>query len=116
MKKTIGLLAALLLGVLLIVPACAEEAEQAISEWTVMFYMCGSELESGHGYATGNIKEIAECLTYEAFSGYFSGPQEGEPGPDAVNVVLETGGSRESRRPRQAHHGCPERELQTVRK
>ena len=93
MKKGMILLAALLLGLLLIVPACAEEGAQEGSEWTVMFYLCGSDLESGHGYASGNIEEIVNCLTYEAVGNYFSGQQEGGSGPDVVNVVLETGGS-----------------------
>ena len=44
-------------------------------------------------YASGNIEEIANCLTYEAVGNYFSGQQEGGSGPDVVNVVLETGGS-----------------------
>ena len=30
-------------------PALAEE----LDEWTVMFYLCGSDLESKNGYATG---------------------------------------------------------------
>lgn len=96
MKNRVILLAVLLLGLLWVVPAWAgaQEAPET-SEWTVMFYFCGSDLESGHGYASGNIKEIAECLTYEAVGDYFSGEQAGEAGPDAVNVVLETGGSRE---------------------
>ena len=55
------------------------------------FYLCGSDLESGHGFASENLREISECLTYEAVGGYFSGAQAGEAGMDAVNVVLETG-------------------------
>ena len=31
-----------------------------MAEWTIMFYMCGSDLESKYGYATGNLQEIAE--------------------------------------------------------
>ncbi len=60
-----------------------------------MFYLCGSDLESGHGFASENLREISECLTYEAVGGYFSGAQAGEAGMDAVNVVLETGGAEQ---------------------
>lgn len=95
MKNRVIWLAALLC-LLCFVPAWAgaEETPEP-SEWTVMFYFCGSDLESGHGYASGNIREIAECMTYEAVGAYLTGQQAGEAGPDAVNVVLETGGSRE---------------------
>lgn len=95
MKKYTLLLAALLLGLLLVIPARAEEQPRQPSQWTVMFYFCGSDLESGHGFASENLKEISECLTYEAVGGYFSGAQAGEADMDAVNVVLETGGAEQ---------------------
>ncbi len=96
MKHRALLLVVLLLA-LLALPALAEEqASQASrSQWTVMFYFCGSDLESGHSYASGNIAEIAECLTYESVGGILSGRHKGQVSSDAVNVVLETGGSRE---------------------
>ena len=42
-----------------------------------MIYMCGSDLESGSGFATGDLKEILNV----------SGQ------PDDVNIIVETGGS-----------------------
>ncbi|MGX8705168.1 MAG: hypothetical protein ACSW8J_01185, partial [bacterium] len=33
-------------------------------EWTVVFYLCGSVLESRHGCATENLREIASCYMY----------------------------------------------------
>ncbi len=45
--------------------------------WTVMVYLCGSDLESGGGYATYNIKEM-----FQANLG------------TNVNLLLETGGSK----------------------
>jgi len=44
---------------------------------TVMFYMCGSDLESSAGAATSDIKEIMEAYIGEN-----------------VNIILETGGSK----------------------
>ena len=70
MKRKIlmtGLAALLLAGWLALLPfggagAGAEaEAEGDEAEWTVMFYLCGSDLESKYSYATGNLGEIAEC-------------------------------------------------------
>ena len=92
MKKH-TLLLALLLGLLSLVPACAEEPARQPSQWTVMFYFCGSDLESRHGFASENIKEISSCMTYDAVGSYFSGAQAGGLGMDAVNVVMETGGA-----------------------
>ncbi len=69
----------------------AEEAEESDTEesftksatgsgstWTIMIYMCGSDLESKFGAATGNLEEILR-------SGY----------GDNINVMVETGGSKE---------------------
>ena len=95
MNKTLCLLAALLLGLLLVIPACAEEAPQDLSEWTVMFYFCGSDLESGHGYASYNLAEISYCLTYDTILNAREGKPDVAPETEAVNVVIQTGGSRE---------------------
>ncbi len=78
------------------VPALAEEP----AEWTVMFYLCGSDLESRHGFATENLKEIMECYPYQSLSRmYAEYPGSKLSGEQLarmrVNVVLETGGSRE---------------------
>ena len=51
--------------------------EKAIDAHTIMVYMCGSDLESGSGFATGDLTEILNV----------SGQ------PDGVNIIVETGGS-----------------------
>ena len=95
MKSRVVLLLALLLAISLSLPAWAEEqaAEATQAQWTVMFYFCGSDLESGHSYASGNIAEIAQCLTYDSVGGALSGRQTEQTGAAGVNVVMQTGGS-----------------------
>ena len=61
-KRLLFLAAALFLTAVLWFPEKAPaEAEQKPAQWTVMFYMCGSDLESKYGYATENLKEISHC-------------------------------------------------------
>ena len=95
MKIRIGFLSALLLILLVIIPGCAEEQTRELSEWTVMFYFCGSDLESGHSYASGNLKEIMNCLTHDTITSVLLGQKDMEPAVEDVNVVIETGGSKE---------------------
>ncbi|GEM_PF-958144 len=57
---------------------CAVTVEEDLGDaHTIMIYMCGSDLESGSGFATGDLKEILNV----------SGQ------PDDVNIIVETGGS-----------------------
>ena len=61
----------------------AMEAESAVSEaqqaeWTVMIYLCGTDLESENAMASGNLAEIAQTKP-----------------TDRVNVVIQTGGTKE---------------------
>ena len=51
--------------------------EQVGDKWTIMIYMCGADLESGGGAASGDIKEILSISNQ----------------PDDVNIIIETGGS-----------------------
>ena len=100
-------IAALLAWVIWMLPAPMASAEAAeanpadgdMAEWTVMFYPCGSDLESRYGFATGNLLEILDC-TYP----YSLLPELArESGvdvnmadfvmPGKVNVLIETGGS-----------------------
>ena len=93
--KRFLLLIVLLLSLGAVSQGCAEHPAQELSEWTVLFYFCGSDLESDHGYASGNLEEISYCLTYDAFSSVRL--DEGEmavPEPEDVQVVIETGGSK----------------------
>lgn len=55
----------------------AEGGTEAVEgSWAVYWYLCGSDLESGGGFATGDLSELMEVEL-----------------PEDVNVVIETGGS-----------------------
>ena len=96
----LALLCALVLLCALPAPAGAESGE---AEWTVMFYMCGSDLESVYGYASANLREIAKCYPYfnnsrdhELLPGDWDLVDETDLcGLDGVNVLIGTGGCRE---------------------
>lgn len=82
-------------------PALAETAaEPQQSEWTVLFYFCGSDLESSHGFASENISAICECcypktvvknlvklLSPEMDTSEYTITEN-------VSVVIQTGGSK----------------------
>jgi hypothetical protein len=98
MKRTILLLMALLC--LAAFAANAEAEEPDLPEWTVMFYMCGSDLESRYEYATKNMIEITTChdlyATYEKIAEEYH-VDTGDPvsaSDKKVQVVLETGGCK----------------------
>ncbi len=46
--------------------------------WTIMIYMCGSDLESENGFATSDIQEILSVSNK----------------PSNVNIIIETGGAK----------------------
>ncbi len=105
-RKHHRLLSILLLTALLLsLPgaSCAAVApqtgEDGLAEWTVMFYLCGADLESKYGYATGNLEEIAQCEHHTSILGEIA-REYGDSVDDAdvhqpgrVNVVIQTGGS-----------------------
>ena len=64
-------------GLLLTTSYDIEVMEIVKDEWTIMVYICGSNLESQSGLATSDIREILQV--------------NGQP--DDVNIVLETGGT-----------------------
>ena len=84
------LIAALCLG---FCAFAAAEASAEPDEWTVMFYFCGSDLESKHGYASDDLVEIAKTTyPYDLLR-----IENGEPtmrGIGKVNILIQTGGSR----------------------
>ena len=70
-------------------------------EWTVLFYICGSNLESQYGYATENLSDIARCFGPDVVNGI---PLEigdrllerfSNLSNEMVNVVVETGGCKQ---------------------
>ena len=72
MKKILSLLLSIVLLAGICGPSCAE-SDQPVAEWTVMFYLCGTDLESGQFHsATHNLQQIAETVPV-----------------DSVNVVIE---------------------------
>ena len=109
MKKTgIILLLVLLFCILCISTATGEETGSVPAEgqpsdkaeWTVMIYMCGSDLESKYSYASGNLEEISRCK--RPFSdtrqlAIMNGEEVTEdmlPRIGDVNVIIETGGCK----------------------
>lgn len=56
----------------------ADSAPEGAAAWTVLIYLCGTDLESDGGMATLNLEEIAATVPN-----------------DNVNVVIQTGGTKE---------------------
>ncbi|MBQ8109126.1 MAG: hypothetical protein IJ124_03045 [Clostridia bacterium] len=95
MKKTVWLALAALLLALMGASAAAEDAQD---EWTVMFYFCGSDLESRYGYASGNLEEITHVYYPDSYLTVVGGAEQAVDAmtkPGKVNVLIETGGSRQ---------------------
>ena len=71
-KPLIALLCAALLTPLAALFARAEDADanDAPAEWTVLFYLCGSDLESRFGYASENLREIGEVHSPDEYAAY----------------------------------------------
>ena len=74
-----------------------EAADDEKANWTVMIYFCGSDLESLHGMATYNLKEIAGIHPVTTIQEYLN-ENHGTDYPvwnpykdNNVNVVFETG-------------------------
>ena len=100
MKKMMKIL--LVLAVLLLFPTVrnAEAAADEPAEWTVIIYLCGSDLESEYGLATSNLEEIARVREPVNILGRIVGKDAEEilggsvKTAGTVNVLIETGGSR----------------------
>ena len=56
----------------------AQDVAAGEGSWAIYWYLCGSDLESGGGFASGDLGELMEVQL-----------------PENVNVVIETGGSSE---------------------
>ena len=102
MKKAILTLFLLAALALLAVPALAEpEPDGSEAEWTFMFYMCGSDLESKYGFASQTLREIADCEYPRSeidniLRSYASlDDRQGSVDSGRVNVLVETGGCKE---------------------
>lgn len=84
--------------------AAAEETAAASGneedEWTVLIYVCGSDLESQYGFATGNLQELAGVHEPENGIGIIIPDVMNIPDlqvklPGKVNILMETGGASE---------------------
>lgn len=64
-------------------------SEVALDEWTLLFYVCGANLESGVGYDGYGINNPLGCATSDINEMLSASGQ-----PDNVNIVLECGGSQ----------------------
>ena len=76
--------------------AAEDAGDGGLPAWTVMFYMCGSDLESRYGYATGNLAEIVsvhDLVTLYEKQADKSGTDDAGVSRE-VNVVLQTGGCK----------------------
>ena len=69
--------------------------------WTVLFYICGSELESTYGYASNELSEICSCIPltriYNKDIRELYGLPEEESYEESlpVDVLIQTGGAME---------------------
>ncbi|MCR5773798.1 MAG: hypothetical protein K6G42_01815 [Lachnospiraceae bacterium] len=57
-----------------------DKADKEKAEWTVLFYLCGTDLESNKGGATVNLEEVSETVP-----------------DDEVNFIIQTGGTKKWR-------------------
>lgn len=72
-------------------------AEENVKEWTVLFYLCGSDLESDHGFASQDLEEIQMCKAPVRFADALSAAEGAVAAQsrNEVNLLIETGGSRQ---------------------
>ena len=81
-RRIFGMLLALVLIAASVPPATAEITAEPEAEWTVLLYMCGTDLESKYSYGSQNLEEITHVFAL--------------PGKESkVNVLIETGGCSE---------------------
>ena len=75
-------------------PALAEGKEP--SDWTFMMYICGSDLESKHGLASYNMREIASMwFPAQTVASTDDGLELVDWNGSSVNLVMETGGAKQ---------------------
>ena len=97
-KKPARLVTALLLALLFLplIPGSASAEPVDSAEWTVLIYLCGSDLETKDGMASFNLHEIMSSVqpTYTTVLNKEAHVFERMPISPEVNVVIETGGAK----------------------
>ncbi|MBQ3268866.1 MAG: hypothetical protein IJH09_03000 [Clostridia bacterium] len=95
-KMLAGLAAALLVTLALCALPASAEADSDMVEWTVLFYMCGSDLESSYSYATGNLEEISRCQNpYNALAPFGMKRFKDDGSFGTVDILIQTGGCKQ---------------------
>lgn len=81
-KKALKIIAFLAIGIVIILLLSlffgTEEEELSENEWAICLYLCGSDLESGGGFATDDLEELLAANF-----------------PSNVKVIIQTGGTYE---------------------
>ena len=99
MKRTGWILAIRLTLSLCGTRALAEDNTGDRDEWTVLFYFCGSDMESKYGYASDDLVEISEVRYPDnylpVYARQYGVEVDQPPTPGRVNILVETGGSRQ---------------------
>lgn len=95
--RRVGVVAGVLcaLALLALLPGGAATAEEAeLPEWTVMLYMCGTDLESAYGLGSYNLNDIASMWFPEQVTAITEdGLSLREWPTDQVNLIVQTGGA-----------------------
>ena len=87
----------ILLLTLLLLPrtvCCQAQEDTGKAKWTVMIYLCGSDIESRHKMATFNLQEIAGCPAVLQAREEVTLGNTADIGFDQVQVVIQTGGCK----------------------
>lgn len=78
--------------------AAEEPADGEPAEWTVMFYLCGANLESKYGFATNTLEEIQQVsYPYNMIPIYTAETvsiSDMMRDVGKVNILVETGGAK----------------------
>ena len=104
MKKCLFLCLMILLAACVLPVLCAAGTAESAgeeAEWTVLFYICGSDLESKYSCATETLNEISLCsqpINYvDRLVEFYGDSTEGIriERPGNIHVLLATGGAKE---------------------
>ena len=98
MKYVLALLLCSALALCCMLPGLCEPADggEAPAEWTLLFYFCGTDLESKHGLATSSLEDMTKATPLELYDvpdAHIDPIQWDQiEASGKINVVIETGG------------------------